>query len=150
LKKKICYTGLVIGLFACAPGIKTPEERAKIIHEKVLTVDSHADTPWYLLQGGFDLAKRHDFEKEHSRVDFVRMKEGGLDAVFLAAFVGQRKRDEEGNKNAKDIVVATIDSIHSHISTDINRRYCADFDDAYRLEKGKRIAFIGIEMLCHW
>jgi membrane dipeptidase len=147
LKKVICYTGLVIGLFACAPGVKTPEERAKIIHERILTVDSHADTPWYLLQGGFDLAKRHDFEKEHSRVDFVRMKEGGLDAVFLAAFVGQRKRDEEGNKNAKEIVVATIDSIHAHLAT---RTAIAGIaltpDDAYRLEKeGKRIVFIGIE-----
>jgi membrane dipeptidase len=147
LKKNILYTGLVMSLFACAPGVKTPEQSAKIIHEKVLTVDTHTDTPWYLLQGGFDMAERHDFEKEHSRVDFVRMKEGGLDAVFFAAFVGQRKRDEEGNRKAKEMVVATIDSIHAHLAT---RTAIAGIaltpDDAYRLEKeGKRIVFIGIE-----
>jgi membrane dipeptidase len=147
LKKILCCTGLLMALFACAPGVKTPEETAKMIHEKALTVDSHTDTPWYLLQGGFDLATRHDFEKEHSRVDFVRMKEGGLDAVFLAAFVGQRKRDEKGNRKAKEMVVATIDSIHAHLATRTTIAGVAlTPDDAYRFEKeGKRIVFIGIE-----
>lgn len=147
LKKNILYTGLVMSLFACTPGVKTPEERAKLIHEKVLTVDTHTDSPWYLLQGGFDMAKRHDFEKEHSRVDFVRMQEGGLDAVFFAAFVGQRKRDQEGNMKAKEVVVATIDSIHAHLATRTSTAGIAlTPDDAYRLEKeGKRIVFIGIE-----
>jgi membrane dipeptidase len=147
LKKNILYTGLIMSLFACAPGVRTPEERAKIIHERILTVDTHTDSPWYLLQGGFDMAERHDFEKEHSRVDFVRMKEGGLDAVFFAAFVGQRKRDEEGNRKAKEIVVATIDSIHAHLATRTSIAGIAlTPDDAYRLEKeGKRIVFIGIE-----
>ena len=147
MKKIVCFIGLVLILSGCAPGVKTPEEKAKIIHEKVLTVDSHTDTPWALLEGGFDLDKRHDFDKDHSRVDFVRMKEGGLDAVFMAAFVGQRKRDEEGNMKAKELVVNTIDSIHAHLDA---RTATAGIaltpDDAYRLEKeGKRIVFIGIE-----
>lgn len=147
MKKLFFCTSLLIGLFGCTPGVKTPEETAKLIHEKVLTVDTHTDTPWYLLQGGFDLAERHDFDKDHSRIDFVRMKEGGLDAVFLAAFVGQRKRDAQGNRKAKELVVATIDSIHVNLAARTSTAGIAlTPDDAYRLEKeGKRIVFIGIE-----
>ena len=121
--------------------------KASRIHDEVFTVDSHTDSPWYLLAGGFDMSQRHDIDKEGSRLDFPRMKEGGLDAVFFAAFVGQKERNEEGNRKAKEKVVATIDSIHAHIQT---RTDVADValtpDDAYQLEKeGKRAIFIGIE-----
>ena len=121
--------------------------KASLIHDEVFTVDSHTDSPWYLLAGGFDMSQRHDIDKEGSRLDFPRMKEGGLDAVFFAAFVGQKERNEEGNRKAKEKVVATIDSIHAHIQT---RTDVADValtpDDAYQLEKeGKRAIFIGIE-----
>ena len=147
MKKIIFYSVLVILLFGCNQGARTPEETAKIIHSRVLTVDTHCDTPMNLLHGGFDLDKRHDYDKDHSRVDFPRMKEGGLDAIFFAAFVGQRKRDEEGNKKAKEMVVATIDSIHANVDA---RSATAGIAltpvDAYRLEKeGKRAIFIGIE-----
>lgn len=90
---------------------------------------------------------RHDYEKEGSRLDFPRMKEGGLDAVFFGAFVGQRVRNEEGNMKAKERVVATIDSIYVHLDEWKETAGLALVpDDAYRLEKeGKRAVFIGIE-----
>ena len=116
LKKIVSVIGFVLFLWGCNPGSKSPEEIALKIHEKVFTVDSHTDTPWYLLQGGFDLDERHEFLKGGSRLDFPRMKEGGLDAVFMAAFVGQRERNDEGNRKAKERVIATIDSIHVHLA----------------------------------
>jgi membrane dipeptidase len=75
------------------------------------------------------------------------MKEGGLDAVFMASFVGQRRRDEEGYRNAKEIVVSTIDSIQANLAARTTTAGIAlTPGDAYRLEKeGKRIVFIGIE-----
>jgi len=147
LKKIVYFAGLGLICWGCNSGVKTPEESAKLIHEKVLTVDSHTDTPWALLQGGFDLDDRHDYDKDHSRVDFPRMKEGGLDAIFMAAFVGQRRRDELGNKKAKEIVINTIDSIQAHMAARTSTASIAlSPDDAYRLEKeGKCIVFIGIE-----
>ena len=131
----------------CSCGIKTREEIANRIHAKALTVDSHTDSPWYLLQGGFNMDERHDFSNGGSRLDFPRMKEGGLDAVFMAAFVGQRERNEEGYLNAKERVTATIDSILAHLATRGATSGLALVPaDAYRLEKeGKRIVFIGIE-----
>jgi len=147
LKKIICITGLILALLGCNSEHKTPEEKAKRIHEKVFTVDSHTDSPWYLLQGGFDMDEKHDFAKDGSRLDFPRMKEGGLDAVFFAAFVGQRERNEEGNRKAKERVNATIDSIHAHLAARTQSAGIAlNPDEAYELEKeGKRIVFIGIE-----
>lgn len=147
LKKTFNLALLGVFLLGCNHNIKTPEEKARLIHEKVLTVDSHTDTPWALLQGGFDLDERHDYAKDKSRVDFPRMKEGGLDAVFMAAFIGQRKRDEEGNERAKSVVVSTIDSIRVNLAA---RTATAGLaltpEDAYKLEEdGKRCVFIGIE-----
>ena len=147
MKKIVLFSGLLIFIWGCTNTPKTAEEIAKEIHEKVLTVDTHTDTPWALLRGGFDLSEKHDFLKDHSRVDFPRMKEGGLDAVFMAAFVGQSSRDEEGNKKAKEVVTTIIDSIHSHLKSRLDIAGIAlTPDDAYRFEKdGKRIVFIGIE-----
>ena len=147
MKKIICLAGIGLALLGCDSGSKTPEEIAKRIHEKILTVDSHTDTPWALLEGGFDLDERHDYAKDKSRVDFPRMKEGGLDAVFMAAFVGQGIRNEEGNRKAKEMVINTIDSIRVNLAA---RTATAGLaltpDDAYMLEReGKRIVFIGIE-----
>jgi membrane dipeptidase len=147
LKKIVFLVAGCIVFWSCNSVVKTPEELAKEIHEKVLTVDTHTDTPWALLRGGFDLNDRHDFKKDHSRVDFPRMKEGGLDAVFMAAFVSQSKRDAEGNQRAKEIVMRTIDSIQSHLAArSATSGLALTPDDAYRLEKeDKRIVFIGIE-----
>ncbi len=146
--KKIAL--VIIGgiiLFGCNSVDKTPEELAGEIHEKILTVDTHTDTPWALLRGNFDLNERHNFNKDHSRVDFPRMKEGGLDAVFMAAFVSQSDRNAEGNHKAQEIVMRTIDSIQSHLSVRTATSGIAlNPDDAYRLKKDdKSIVFIGIE-----
>ncbi|MCD4735305.1 MAG: dipeptidase [Bacteroidales bacterium] len=147
MKRVVFLSLLGFILCYCNNTQKTTEEIAKEIHEKVLTVDTHTDTPWVLLRGGYDLNKKYDYKKDRLRVDFARMKEGGLDAVFFAAFVGQRKRDEEGNKKAKEKIQRTIDSIDSHISARTQTAGIAYTpDDAYMLEKeGKRIVFIGIE-----
>lgn len=138
-------TGLLMA--GCNPVHEPVEMRAKRIHNEVLTVDSHTDSPWHLLQGGYNMSERHDFNNDGSRLDFVRMKEGGLDAVFFGAFVGQRARDEEGIRKAKDRVMATIDSILVHLSLHPESAGLAlTPDDAYLLEKeGKRAVFIGIE-----
>ena len=84
--------------------IQSEEEiiaRALDIHERVLTVDTHADTPLRMIEPGFDLAERHDPLETGSKVAYPRMKEGGLDAIFFAAFVALDIRDNDGNERAK-------------------------------------------------
>ena len=39
-------------------------QRAYKIHKKVLTLDTHADTPLRMIEPGFDMAVRHDPKKQ--------------------------------------------------------------------------------------
>jgi len=146
--KRITILSLIsLVLVSCVDSGSSIEKKAAKIHEKVLTVDTHTDTPWALLKGDFDLSERHDYKTDRSRVDFPRMVEGGLDAIFFASFVGQRDRNDSTYKLAYDRCMIQIDSIHSHVSV---RNDMAEIaitpEDAYRIEKlGKRAIFIGIE-----
>jgi len=146
--KKILFLIPVLFLFwSCNNPTKTIEEIAAEIHQKVLTVDTHADTPWSLLSGDFDLSERHDYYQDRSRVDFPRMEEGGLDAIFMASFVGQNIRNDSMYHIAFNKAMLQIDSIHSHLSTRGEiAKVALSPQDAYQLEKeGKRAVFIGIE-----
>ena len=126
---------------------ETVEEKAARIHEKVLTIDSHVDTPMNLTHSEFDVGKRHDAKKDRSKVDFPRMKEGGLDAIFFAIFTGQGKRTPEGNEKVKNYALEISDSIHSALKkySDLAQLALSP-QDAYEIEKqGKRAIFIGME-----
>ncbi len=121
--------------------------RALAIHDRVLTFDSHADTPLRMIEPGFDMSERHDPNESGSKVDYPRMKEGGLDAIFFAAFVAQDIRDDEGHDRAKILGLQMIDTViestqkHSDIVG-----LAVNPDDAYELEKeGKRAIYIAIE-----
>jgi len=122
-------------------------ERAMAIHDRVLTLDTHADTPLRMIEPGFDMAERHDPNETGSKVDYPRMKEGGLDAIFFAAFVAQDIRNDQGNDRAKALCLQMIDSIIT--STERNSDIVGlalNPQDAYDLEKeGKRAIYIGIE-----
>ncbi|MEO0424648.1 MAG: dipeptidase [Pseudomonadota bacterium] len=121
--------------------------RALEIHDRVLTVDTHADTPLRMIEPGFDMAERHDPKETGSKVDYPRMKEGGLDAIFFAAFVAQDIRDDDGHSRAKTLGLQMIDAVIA--STEANADavgLALDPDDAYALEKaGKRAIYLGIE-----
>ena len=121
--------------------------RALSIHKKVLTLDTHADTPLRMIEPGFRMSDRHDPNETGSKVDYPRMIEGGLDAIFFAAFVAQDIRNDKGNFRAKNLCVQMIDSILSSIKQNSDVVGLAlNPEDAYSLEKeGKRAIYIGIE-----
>ena len=161
----------VLALAACTPSTEsttaeapeeTPQEtsndtqidpeqaliaRALEIHDRVLTFDSHADTPLRMIEPGFDMAERHDPNETGSKVDYPRMVEGGLDAIFFAAFVAQDIRDDEGHSRAKEISLQMIDAVMASVEENSDTVGLAlTPDDAYELEKaGKRAIYIGIE-----
>lgn len=134
--------------------VETPTEtesalvqRALEIHKRVLTLDTHADTPLRMIEPGFDMAERHDPNESGSKVDYPRMKEGDLDAIFFAAFVAQDIRDDDGHSRAKALCLQMIDSVIESTARNSDVVGLAlNPDDAYSLEKqGKRAIYIGIE-----
>ena len=149
LRKLVFLAVLISMTFGCNQNSadKSLTQKALKIHEKVFTVDSHTDTPLWFLRGNFDLSERHDAHEDGSKIDFPRMKEGGMDAVFFAVFLGQRERTPEGN----EIAVAKAEKIFDSLYAVVNRlpelaEIATTPEDASRLEKGgKRAVFIGIE-----
>ncbi len=142
----ICL-GFVFSASACNRTEISMEEKAAKIHEKVFTVDTHCDTPMMLFRPGFDIGKKNDPEKGGGKVDFVRMKEGGMDAMFFAVFLGQGPRTPEQNEKAKDEAFEIIDSIYSVVDrySDI-ATLAFNPNNGYDIEKeGKRAIYIGME-----
>ena len=142
----VIYLALVVNCSRVLTEEKLAEKAAKI-HDKVLTVDTHVDTPMRLVRSEFDLGERHDPGRRGGKVDFPRMKEGGLDAIFFAVFIGQGERTPEGNERAKDRALRIFEAIHQSLEKHSDLAELAVTpDDAYRIEKsGKRAIFIGIE-----
>lgn len=122
-------------------------KKAALIHDKVLTVDTHVDTPLRLMRSDFNLGERHDPGRRGGKVDLPRMKDGGLDAIFFAVFVGQGERNAEGNERASASALKVFDLIHENLKRHSELAELAVTpEDAYRSEKaGKRAIFIGIE-----
>ncbi|MCK9219931.1 MAG: dipeptidase [Bacteroidales bacterium] len=123
------------------------EKKAKELHHAILTLDSHNDTPLRLMQKGFNMSVRHDPRSDHSKVDFPRMKEGGLDGAFFAVFVSQGPRTIQGFEKVKQKANAIFDTLYAVVDRYPDLAGLATTPgDAYRLKKeGKRAVFIGIE-----
>jgi len=117
------------------------------IHEKILSVDSHTDTPFYLTEEGFDFSGRNGNEGFRNCVDLSKMKNGGLDAVFMAVFVGQGERSDSMNSVVKQRALEQFETIRSSVARFPElARLALTPDDAYRNKKsGLSSIFIGIE-----
>ncbi|MFA4838908.1 MAG: dipeptidase [Candidatus Neomarinimicrobiota bacterium] len=79
------------------------DRKSAKIHESILTIDSHADTPLLLARSSNDLGRRNRPDSRGGKVDFIRMKEGGLDAIFMAAYVEQQERTPSGYAIGTDL-----------------------------------------------
>lgn len=126
---------------------ETPESKAAKIHQSVFTIDTHSDTPLNLLRDGFDVGKRQDQATTGTKVDFPRMKEGGLDAQFFAVFVGQSARNPEGDLKAKNKALEILDAIRKCVAANTDQASIALTPvDGYALKKqGKRAIYLGLE-----
>lgn len=126
---------------------------ARRLHERILTLDSHCDTPMFFDQG-------IHFEQRDPRilVDLHKMDEGGLDASIMVAYIPQGERTPEGNaqatayaENQLQRVIQMVDTIRQHNEADHNDRpsvleIAHTPDDLYRLKaQGTKAIMLGIE-----
>lgn len=122
-------------------------QQAEEYHRSFITIDSHADTPLWFLSEDYNFGERHHPGKSSNKIDLPRMEEGGLDAVFLAAFVGQGKRTSKGHEKAYQRAHRIIDSIETVAARHSEKAEIATTpQDAKRLkEEGKKALYIGLE-----
>jgi membrane dipeptidase len=124
------------------------EEHARALHARMLTVDTHCDTAFSLLRTNWKIGDRHDPALRASgKIDLPRMREGGLDAEFFAAFVGQGPRDADGYAKAKESALRAVAAVHKMTQDYASTIGLAvDPAGARRLKgEGKLTAFIGME-----
>ncbi len=132
-----------------APDEKTIQ-KAKKIHAKIFTIDTHCDTPMQLMSKGFDLGKDNSPKEPSgfgSKVDFPRMQKGGMDAMFFAVYLGQGPRTPEGHEKARKTAMTIFDSVYAAVGRlPQMAKIVTTSEEAYALEKeGKRAIFLGME-----
>ena len=81
--------------------------RARAIHERVITLDTHADI------NPRDFTKARNYtQRLDTQVNLPKMEEGGLDAAFFIVYVGQGSLTQEGYDRAYAQAVEKFDAIH--------------------------------------
>lgn len=88
----------------------------RALHERLLVLDSHLDTPMQLARPGWDISQRHRYADDLSQVDLPRMREGGLDGGFFAVFTPQGPRTAEGRTLASEHGLAVITRIRDMVA----------------------------------
>ena len=118
-------------------------ERARAIHDRVFTIDTHAD----INTGNFTETVNYTMNLD-TQVNLVKMAAGGLDVAWFIVYTGQSTLDEAGYAAAYANAIDKFDAIHrlaEDIAPDeIGIAYTSD--DVRRLSaEGKQVAMIGIE-----
>ncbi|HEY0104499.1 MAG TPA: dipeptidase [Rhizomicrobium sp.] len=135
---------------AAAPALgqprKSAEAHARALHQKLVCLDTHLDTPANFARPGFDIMQRHS-AAEFSQVDYPRMVEGGLDGGFFAIYTPQGPLTPDGMMAARDAALVRAAAIREMVA-----KNGAHFElafvpqDAARIAaKGKRIVYQSIE-----
>jgi membrane dipeptidase len=149
MKHQLASTVLacLVGLTATAQDDKALLKKAHKIHDKAFTVDTHADTPMLLSRGDFDITKDNDPRITNSKVDYPRMRKGGLDAIFWAVYLGQGPRTPEGHETAKKKAMSIFDAIDATLKkTAAEAQLATTPEESFAINKsGKRVIFLGVE-----
>ena len=127
--------------------VQTPSDtaRARAIHERVMTLDTHVDISLPQFTPELNYTTRLP-----SQVDLVKMEAGGLDAVFLIVYVGQSSGElsPEGYAQAYRTAMAKFQAIHWLTDTLARNRIglARTAAEARRIyASGRKVALIGVE-----
>jgi len=126
-----------------APSEDEIVEKARGIHERVLTIDTHDDIPFNFATEEVDPGVRGE-----RKVDLPKMREGLLDVGYFVVFVGQTPRTPENYEKAKSDAMTKFDAIHRMTDEmypdEIGFANTADEIESIHAA-GKLVATIGIE-----
>lgn len=115
---------------------------AKEVHAKILSIDSHCDTPM-LFGEGYLLKER----STRALVDLHKMNEGALDVVTMVAYLKQEARDAVSLATATEKASALLQGIEERVAANSSHVAITDTPcDLWRLKNdGKKVIMLGIE-----
>ncbi len=125
---------------AVAALAQSPDDRLQRLLSDGILVDTHVDTPWYIVDEGYDLAESHPYYQ----ADIPRLRSGHVGAVFFGiACEPQNFPPHLWIQRAFEL----IDSVHQQAAQhprDLEVAYTAD--DIRRIHRaGKVAALMGLE-----
>jgi membrane dipeptidase len=121
--------------------------QARALHERLLVLDSHLDTPAMFDRPTWNIAERHAPEDGENQVDYPRMVEGGLDGGFWVIYTPQTGRSQDANRIARDHGLKRLLQIHRMVAAHPDKFELAlTAADAPRIAAaGKRVVYISME-----
>ena len=129
-------------LFRWLVGEAALYRRVTELHRRILTIDSHCDTPMLS-----DTAYRLDKRDDVALVDLHKMSEGLLDATTMVAYIPQGARDEASLGQAAQKAVALLDWVAAGVAG--NAGYvtlCSTPDELFNAKaQSKRAIMLGVE-----
>ncbi len=121
--------------------------RAASLHERILVLDSHLDTPANFARAGWEIQADHSTWGAFSQVDLPRMRDGGLDGGFWVIYTGQGDRSPRDNLRAQEHGLVRLTEIRETVAAhpqDLAIAYRAD-DAVDIAAAGKRVVYIAME-----
>jgi len=119
----------------------------RALHERLLTLDTHLDTPMHFGRAGWSMMVRHTYAGDLSQVDYPRMVAGGLDGGFFAIYTPQGPLTPAGYAQARDHALARAMRIREMVAAN-PQPFALAFtaDDARRIAaEHRRFVFQSIE-----
>ena len=104
--KHISLVALGLFILGCSNDAALRKKAYDLAHKFIIT-DGHIDVPWRLNDGYEDLSVRTD----GGDFDYVRAKEGGLDAPFMSIYVPSSYQETGGAKEKADSLIDLVNRI---------------------------------------
>ena len=155
MKTNLLTLVILITCFSCKKDVKQTDdsnmktdslaliERAKAIHERVITLDTHDDIEVSNFTDSINYT-----QDLNSQITLPKMKAGGLDVAWFIVYTGQDTLTDEGYKKAYDNAMSKFDAIHKLVEdfAPDQIELALTSDDVRRINaSGKKVAMIGVE-----
>ncbi len=140
----------LLGLALSIPASAAEEQVSaadRQLHERLLTLDTHLDTPTRFERPGWRFDRWHNYDWDGSQVDIPRMERGGLDGGFFVIYTAQGPLTPEAYAQVRDQALMRAVAIQRVVAENSDTLALATTAaDAERLHReGKRIVYQSIE-----
>jgi membrane dipeptidase len=126
--------GLSFALVLCVVYAQRPDQRFERLMKDLLILDSHIDTPGYIVDEGYQLVEEHPYYE----TDIPRLKRGKVGAVFFGVYVQPQDYPPDQWLTR---ALTWVDALHEEVRknpTDLEMAYTAD--DIERIRRAGKIA----------
>ena len=142
-KLVLALLALCFSVSACQQSEDQVTQKARDIHDRVITIDTHVD----INTSNFTEEQNYT-EDLGTQVTLPKMEEGGLDVAWFVVYTGQDTLSDEGYAAAYENAVDKFEAIHrlaeEYAPDRIELAYTSE--DVQRIaDSGKKVAMIGVE-----